>query len=283
MLKCASSEVNAAILLPCHAIALSMTCFRLYCQRARNRLWWDDLLAAIALLGDIFYVTGIILLLSGPSRSITILLVFFFYFVTWTTRVSIGLSIMRNCVPILEITENDAEKTVLCWPFHAMNIAFGAMFVMASTSGLLSFFTCTSTPNSGVDVKCPMQIMGSVTGLTTNAISDALLIFVPLYTLRRVKVTGKQRWMIYAIFTANTLSSVPSVIYMIGQYFWHNLGCLHLIVAFKIPILLIVCNLLIIVTYVYSHFGREGDRNQGSASSETDKPVLTTCVVTQLL
>lgn len=254
-----------------------MTCFRLHCQWRKRRLWLDDYFVTVGLIGDIFCIAGILLRTLGYSPRAFTLAIFFVYFVTWTTRIGIGLSITRNCAPIVEISTGK-ERKKSSWPFHAMNLSFGVMCMITTIPGMVSVWWCTATPKP-VPGQCRLQKISIVTGVVTNIVSDVLLIIVPLYVLRRVKLTGKQRRMIHAIFAASAICSAPSLAIAAGQ---HIPNCLPLVFQLKAPITLMVSNLLVVVTYVYARFGKEDDHDPDGWSRESDKPILTTCVITEL-
>lgn len=50
---------TAVVLTSVHVLALSLTAFRVYYRTVTRRLWWDDLVALLALLGDIAYISAL--------------------------------------------------------------------------------------------------------------------------------------------------------------------------------------------------------------------------------
>ncbi|EGO29462.1 hypothetical protein SERLADRAFT_365484 [Serpula lacrymans var. lacrymans S7.9] len=139
--------------------------------------------------------------------------------------------------------------------------------------------------HNDIIIQCPLPIPVAIAELCTDMTADAILVALPLRLLWRVKLPQNQRIMILSIFSSSILTSVVSVVHT----------------AFLIPtssfiggitadvegaVSLIVCNLLVIVTYLYRLFRGGSDIDSGyihgtnkdsnSMSLETTTDRLTT-------
>lgn len=111
----------------------------------------------------------------------------------------------------------------------------------------------------GLDSNCPMTNIAALFVLITDIISDAILIGIPLYILRRVKLPAKEKRMILSIFAASWICSMPSVAYMFVTRLANDPMGTLLVIYLKLPVTLLICNLLVIVMYLYSRFWRDED------------------------
>lgn len=95
---------------------------------------------------------------------------------------------------------------------------------------------------------------------------------VPLYILRHVKLPRKERRMILAIFASSAICSAPSTIYLIAASTSQELMCMFLLAYLKMPVILTVCNLLVVVTYIYARCWKKGDESLAVPSETTNMP-----------
>ena len=134
--------------------------------------------------------------------------------------------------------------------------------------------------------------------IQVEVVADVILIGVPIYMFWDVKLPRKQRRMIISIFTANVISSAASVALLVfikrtnnsTQFVWacvialllhlkvcsliyRKRGMIVYPIFFKSSVTVMVCNLLVNVTWIYRLFWRrEGDDEATETEETRDKP-----------
>jgi len=103
--------------------------------------------------------------------------------------------------------------------------------------------------------------------VSTDCISDAILVILPLKILWRVKLPRRQRRMILTVFASSAIVSIFSLVHGIPQTLPDTSIQFSLTLNLETTSALVVCNLLVLVTYMYRVFRKlRGE----SASFESD-------------
>ncbi|KAF8662797.1 hypothetical protein AX16_001081 [Volvariella volvacea WC 439] len=236
-----------------HAIADAATVFRLVHRYRLRRLWWDDYWAGIALAINIAYLTTVGLRRDPSDADFsrqTAVVVFWmtailFPSVVWAARMSISMSIIR-LVP---------EQTMARRLLYIMASAFFLTWM-----GLLfhKVGICAKTTEWHYNraVQCYLGSTVGIVTLVTDVVSDALLIIVPLNMLRRVRLPKGQQRLLLALFSSSVFSSLAGVVYAVFVFRASSFGnkralLISLTANVKAETTLLVCNLLVLVTYFY--------------------------------
>ncbi|KAF8552135.1 hypothetical protein OG21DRAFT_1523977 [Imleria badia] len=268
-----------------HALALILTSFRLWFRYHIRRLWWDDFWAALALLCDavcmvtVWTLTAPVdnephsnaeaLRTNAQSRSVHIvsywMSILFYTCSIWFARLSIIFSVVR-IVP----------------PARSVRVAtFGAGGVITCLWAYV--FTCKSVACAmndewyhAVVIECPVPKWVAVSEVCTDILSDVILVALPFCLLWRVKLPSNQRIMVLSVFSASILVSVVSVVHT--AYLIPLAGFIGGATAeVESAVSLIVCNLLVIITFIYRVIrngrdltaGLSDDKNTGSSNRLT--------------
>ncbi|KIJ15183.1 hypothetical protein PAXINDRAFT_169330 [Paxillus involutus ATCC 200175] len=258
-----------------HALAVILTSFRLWFRYHIRRLWWDDFWAALALICDFVcmvvgwlltapldnpYMSIVSLPLPADSRSthiITFWLNLLFYTCAiWFARLSIVFSVVRIVPP--------SRKVFLA----AMGT--GAIFVLMWGYMLAAKTVVCSMDKSWynfVFIQCPIPEWVAISEVGTDAISDLMLVALPLCLLWRVKLPSDQKIMILCVSSSSILVSVVSAVhtsYIIPPSFIGGATG-----EVESALSLVVCNLLVIVTFIYRVTRDGGDLTEDPSSKMT--------------
>ncbi|KIJ63095.1 hypothetical protein HYDPIDRAFT_168681 [Hydnomerulius pinastri MD-312] len=252
-----------------HGLAVILTSFRLWFRYHIRRLWWDDFWAALSLCCD-FVCMVVLWTLTAPTEnpyisfeSLPILAesrdahvlsywlnVIFYTCSIWFARLSIIFSVVRIVPPTRSI--------------HLVAFSAGGIFVLMWAYILSAkSITCSMDKSwyNDVIIQCPIPKWVALSEVTTDAVSDVMLVALPLRLLWRVKLPSNQRIMILCVFSASILTSVLSAIhtaYIIPQSSFVG----GVTAEFEGAVSLIVCNLLVIVTFIYRRFRGGRDLTQ---------------------
>lgn len=109
--------------------------------------------------------------------------------------------------------------------------------------------------------------------LMTDCLSDTILIVLPLRLLWNLKLPKRQKRMIFAIFSSSFVITVISIFRGVCQIVKYR-TVLAPATDFETSLSLLVCNLLVIVTFLYRIFGFAGA--DVSVSSDDDYTTRTT-------
>ncbi|KAF8202342.1 hypothetical protein BJ912DRAFT_920716 [Pholiota molesta] len=179
-----------------------------------SRLWWDDYLALGAAVLD--FIGFIILGWVMPSR--------FSPPATHSRMIQYGVGLIR----LLERTGTIACSKRSSWLFHA-----------------------------GIVVQCDFSTRFIIYFTTANVVGDILLVCSPIYKLRRVKLPQIQRRLIFTCIAGSTLMSLScfaTSAFQIGPASWEpGRGFIKILLGYlESGISLTICNLLVVVTFLYT-------------------------------
>lgn len=237
-----------------HFFAITLTLLRLHHRRRRYYLWWDDWIAFSALIPDIALV--IVLWMSKadldsptqtpPAQLVRYLIgTFMFTWVVWTSRTSLALAFARIFAP------NEPFRRFAI----GMAILFGctAILELSVISSQKSSWTSFSSAESSLT--SPMHIAGFVASLS----SDVLLVGAPLYAFRETRLSRPRRCLILSGFASSvftTISSTGTTLFTLAPASWNpaRSELLALSACLEASIALIVCNFLVVISYIYKIF-----------------------------
>ncbi|KIK80023.1 hypothetical protein PAXRUDRAFT_833778 [Paxillus rubicundulus Ve08.2h10] len=260
-----------------HALAVILTSFRLWFRYHIRRLWWDDFWAALALICDFVcmvvgwpltaplddpYTSIVSLPLPAQSRRthiITFWLNLLLYTCAiWFARLSIVFSVLRIVPPSRSVS--------------LAALGTGATFVIMWGYILVAKAVACARNESWyhtVVVQCSIPEWVAISEVGTDAISDLMLVALPLCLLWRVKLPSNQKIMILCVSSSSILVSVVSAVhtaYLIPEPSFIAGATGEIEGALS----LVVCNLLVIVTFVYRVSRNGRDLTQDPSSKITD-------------
>ncbi|KAF8879484.1 hypothetical protein BD779DRAFT_1150614 [Infundibulicybe gibba] len=274
-----------------HVFAISSTIFRLSQRYTSQRMWYDDYVALFAVVTDcVYFVVLHVWTRSEPSgttfgRETTIICYWIsivcFLLVSWPAKVSLALAIARIFPPGRTIRR------------FAMGMAwsFGLLGIMNLLGIAISCGRDTSWYNSP-QVQCELPKALSITTFCANLIADALLVFTPLRMLWRVKLPNEQRRLILAGFAASVWANVAAgmcFVFVVGPNSWglSRSTILLFLGNAMASVSLMVCNSMVIVTFVYRLVRRDKDLEYSVSEAVSDRDIpnnnissLTTIVLT---
>ncbi|KAI6158099.1 hypothetical protein BKA82DRAFT_996470, partial [Pisolithus tinctorius] len=222
----------------CHSVAILSTVLRLGYRWWMARFWWEDAVAALALACDA--VTLIAAVMIAPylgSRVRTFQTAVSVWMsalsipaVMWAARISVLLSIMRvgNPPPTL--------KTI------AAAVGMSFIIMLCAVEGQ-RIYVCLS---SG----CREFGSTAVSQLVTDVLADFSLVALSIWSLSATRLSRSRKVLIQSAFTASMIITVITIIHSAILFTQESSGIL-LIAHVKAALSLMICNLLVIVTFVY--------------------------------
>ncbi|KAH6910347.1 hypothetical protein BKA70DRAFT_1466904, partial [Coprinopsis sp. MPI-PUGE-AT-0042] len=244
-----------------HGVAISATVLRICIRWKDAKLWLDDYVAAATMLIDIAFAITFWLMFgthAGSSMTLSVtkigwLNVVVYFFIFWMSRVSLALSIARVFPP-----GTVARKSLIAM---AALFFFFCIFACVLNGSLCIWSPAIYPPEMmrfGEYKNCqPGTLRYFLAGGITAAVdflSDILAIIVPLTFLWRITLPPSERRLVHGSISATTLTALSGVVTCVFWYAPIDLGQdFRIIVAGAIhqqaAISLIICNLLVVVTY----------------------------------
>jgi len=246
------------------SLALISTLLRLCFRWHIRRFWWEDAWAAVAFVsGTVFIVAQYISAATVNNHTAII--------ASWMTSGAASLAVGAVRMSILYSTIRIMSPLSGTRTFARVVAIF--LFLCFSVSVILNACACTGNSSSNLTAhdgsKCVRAKVISTFQVTTDCISDAILVALPLRLLWRVKLPPRQRRMILTLFSSSAIVSIFSlathgVFQMLLPKYPDEFA-----ISFNMEIAsaLIVCNLLVVVTYVYRVICNLQD---GSGTSELE-------------
>ncbi|KAH7922123.1 hypothetical protein BV22DRAFT_1095167 [Leucogyrophana mollusca] len=240
--------------------AILLTLFRMWYRFSIRRFSWEDAWAAIAMLCAIACLVSYWVQLEAPGRiSIIAFWVYSLSFacVVWAVRMSVLCSITRLIHPATTSRLISLSVTAL------FTLLWGGIVVWKAVR-------CGSNRDwyHSSSRSCPMPRSNDIYELSTDVVSDTILVVLPLRMLWDVKLPTKhQRRMILCIFSSSIIVSLTSLFRAI--YRLTHKGSLTITTSnFEVALCLIVCNLLVVVTYLYRVFRKSEDGDDSDSDTE---------------
>ncbi|KAG1756347.1 uncharacterized protein EDB91DRAFT_1041441 [Suillus paluster] len=221
-----------------HILAIIITTFRLAYRQSRHQLWWDDALTAAAM------ITGAITLVAYhesdqvrvAARWCTIV---FFTTCLWLSRLSIVFSIIRLA------PREDRMRRIAQWAA----IIFAALCVMMLAQK--SYICAHSNHQERID--CVLGSSVAAAQLATDFVSDITLVLMPIRLLREIHLPKDQRVLVISVFSTGIIVSLASIVHVVFVV-QLDVYMQSITAQVELALSLIVCNLLVIVTYIYKVF-----------------------------
>ncbi|KAG2068159.1 hypothetical protein BDR04DRAFT_1025205, partial [Suillus decipiens] len=226
-----------------HSIAILCTIFRLAYRGWMHHLWWEDAWAAFSLIGDVVCLVCIWVdswlspLSNGAFRNS---LSDFIFPTHWyrAARMSIIFSIIRiTNHPSLKIHRQIA---------YLIAVSFACTWValLAHRITMCALHSCNMSNSLALSL------------LITDVTSDISLVAAPLYLWRNVGLSRSTKKLVLSAFGASLLNTVVTIPHCIIILKVHKIGETIIVVAHS-ALSLIICDLLVIVTFMYRVFWKE--------------------------
>ncbi|KAF9493215.1 hypothetical protein BDN71DRAFT_1450600 [Pleurotus eryngii] len=246
-----------------HGLAVIATLFRLFDRHRMRRLWWDDFWAFVALLMDIplmiaFFLrpesgSGSAILPINSRVAICWIGLIMFPCVLWGSRLSIAASILRLCPP------GSIWRRITFFTGILFGFMWSGLVIMRSY-----FCGRDSSWHSKPSVQCFFPKSVGTFTLVTDIVADVILIAIPVIMMWGVPMVKQLRRLFFAVFAASILTSLASIVFvtfLFGARGWGpGLSVIVTVTShLEAAIALLVCNILVIVTYFYrvSHEGED--------------------------
>lgn len=237
-----------------HSIAIICTIFRLVYRGWMRHFWWEDAWAAFALVADVVCLACIWLDRVISAWALTIA----FTIVLWAARMSVIFSI----ISVANHSGSKIHKQIT----YLIAVSFACMWaaLLAQKISICEFHSC----HMGKPVALSLLI--------TDIIADASLVAAPLYLLKDVGLSRSRKILVQSAFGASLLITAITISHSILLLKVHNTNTL-IFAHVKAALSLIICNLLVIVTFLYHVCSKDSfDLDQ----SFTSNGVFTSIVMT---
>ncbi|KAF8556094.1 hypothetical protein OG21DRAFT_1437615 [Imleria badia] len=250
----------AFIVVQCLAVIL--TFFRLGFRFKIRRFWWEDVWAMVALVCTVVSIIDSVLAVSGTNDEERILTagrinVYIFLSVVWSVRLSLIFSIIR-------ITHATLQRR------SALVVAACYFLFWITALGFQAWYSTRISPRKlGTPPDCVLPRFIIIIELTMNCLSDMMNVVFPFKLLWRVKLPRRQRRMVLSLFFTSRFLCIFSLAHAIAQLVG-SLTIQSIFANVQMSAFLIVCNLLVVVTYVYRAFLTSSESDQEPSSSSDD-------------
>ncbi|KAH7921413.1 hypothetical protein BV22DRAFT_1072333 [Leucogyrophana mollusca] len=231
-----------------HSVPISITVLRLLYRWYTGRFWWEDAWAALALLFDIVCLvcTWIQVQIFDPdvvpvvdTVSIWIISVAFSC-VVWSARLSVIFSIIRVVNPAPRLRRFA----------HCVAVAFGVMWIALVAQKV---YSCSS------HLLCTMGRDVAISQLITDSISDIILVALPFPLLQSVKLSRSARILISCAFSASLFITAATIPFSALLCTDAPVVAAIIVAHIQAALALMICNLLVIVTFAYRVFHKNDD------------------------
>ncbi|KAF8880739.1 hypothetical protein BD779DRAFT_1547706, partial [Infundibulicybe gibba] len=224
----------------------------------RHRLWWDDHWAFFGFMVDIILYASALAKPSAMDDSFSNRQRIIQYWISAIpmpivvcfARISIAMSVSRILPP----------RTITRRLLFVVSVLFALVCLALLIQKVWVCCSDTSWHHN-----------------TTDIISDTFLVVVPLQILWRVRLPRSQRILIIAIFASSILNSVTGVVYAYFVFAGNSSrssssGLITGLAAHvKSAVTLCVCNLLVVVCYLYRVFRKGHDIELEAETSESGR------------
>lgn len=219
-----------------HGIAIVCTIFRLVYRGWTCHIWWEDAWAAISLISDVVCLACIWI---NPSTDLpSWILAVALTSVLWAARMSVIFCIIRIA--------NHSGCKVHKWITHLIAASFACMWVALLIQKV----------NVCIYQACMMSEPVALSQLITDVIADFSLVAAPLQLWRNVGLSRSKKILILSSFGASiiiTVITIPHSIILFRPVNETTLIFAHV----KAAVSLIICNVLVIVTFAYRVLSKE--------------------------
>ncbi|KAG0697014.1 hypothetical protein DFH29DRAFT_175580 [Suillus ampliporus] len=256
-----------------HILAIIISAFRLAYRQSRHQLWWDDALTAGAMITGAITLVSVWLVMAPStyheSDQVRIAarwgMIVLFTICLWLARLSIVFSIIRLA------PREDRMRRIAQWAA----IIFAALCVVMLAQ---KTYICAHS-NDQERIYCVLGSSVAATQLATDFVSDIALVLMPIQLLREIHLPKDQQILVRTVFSTGiivSLASIAHVVFVVQTDVYMQ----SITAQVELALSLIVCNLLVIVTYIYKVFRREDlDVDRGLWPSRTRTVLLFTTFV----
>ncbi|KAF8133015.1 hypothetical protein EV363DRAFT_1259574 [Boletus edulis] len=233
-----NQQVAVSIL---YILAIITGTFRTFYRWYISRFWWEDVWATFALLLDIICFANVWIpqprdvsapdaLLDGAVAS------------HWMEAIALtsGLWAARMSM-ISAIIRITSHRVRFRHSAYATAVAFGIMWIALLIQKL---YICAAR-------SCLMNQHVATSQLVTDVISDVLLMALPLLFLRGVNIEHNQRVLLVSSFASSICITIISIVHSIFLFLPSCTATCIILAHVKTALALIICNLLVIVTFAY--------------------------------
>ncbi|KAF9239314.1 hypothetical protein BU15DRAFT_46946 [Melanogaster broomeanus] len=233
-------------------LGLALTAFRIYFRIRIGRFWWEDGWAATMLLsGLLWMISQWGFLLTTGSTSIVFS---WTYMISFTCIIAAGrMSILFSIIRIIPGSSRLKKFTYLCVAF------FAACWIILTVEKVWQCAADRSWEHVPVASEKPFS----------DFVADLILVVLPLCMLWKVRLPRRQRRMILSIFASSIVMTIGALFHTLGQVF-NDFLVMTTGVNVEIALALIVCNLLVVVTYTYRFLLQDSTSSSSSTEDTTD-------------
>ncbi|OAX40613.1 hypothetical protein K503DRAFT_864469 [Rhizopogon vinicolor AM-OR11-026] len=213
-----------------HSIAILCTVFRLVYRLCMRHFWWEDVWAALALIADVVCLACIWIDLNVSSWTQAVA----FTFVLWPARLSIIFSILR-------LANHLVQKQVI----YLIAVCFACMWfaLLAQKLTICNFHSCE------------MDKTFALSQLITDILADIALVAAPLQLLGDMALSRNRKILVLSTFSASFLITIITIPHNIILSKYHS-GMTLTFAHVKAALSLVICDLLVIVTFVYRIYSK---------------------------
>lgn len=248
-----STNLIVAVLVS-NSIAILCTIARLVYRVWMRHFWWEDAWAAVALIADVLCLACLWL----DRRITSWILPVTFTFVLWAARMSIIFSVIR-------IADHSGHK-FLKQITYLISASFACMWaaLIAQKMTVCELRSCRTLPSV------------ALLELITDCFADISLVVAPLYLWNNVGLSRSRQISIQSVFSASLLTTIVTIIHSINLSMGHTSTTL-IFAYIRAALNLFICNILVIVTFLYRMCSKEMvDLDQSFASNQVFTSVILT-------
>ncbi|KAI9573116.1 hypothetical protein HD554DRAFT_2059157 [Boletus coccyginus] len=268
-----------------NGLMMILTLFRLLFRLQIQRFWWEDMWAAVMFVCGMTFIIAQLVYFETVNYGTALITRWMtsvaFTSTVWAARTSLLYSIIRVIFisPSTVLRKFTHVMTALFFMFWAIIIALKTRRCVNNTEPILSLGSVRPT--------CALQEVETLFEVITDCVSDVALIVLGLKLLWKVKLPRRQRRMILCVSSSSAILSMFSLLHATCRLIPVESGK-HIASEMKLTSALIVCNLLVVVTYMYRMiFGSPNGSFPSESESSSEDDDFTTRVppnpTTQLL
>ncbi|EDQ99751.1 uncharacterized protein LACBIDRAFT_315312 [Laccaria bicolor S238N-H82] len=226
-------------------IGVLATCFRLWRRKTTTHIWWDDIWAALATILGIIFMTSFEIFFQNQTSH------------TLATKTTIYYLVAQSYLAV-----NGAARISIL--FIVIRISIGRVrYILKWVAAifLLTWFILTAQLLWTCEGKnadwgpshliCAVPLRVAIVQLTTDVLSDFILIVTPLRHVWKIKLSRSQKIRIITIFSSTIAMTIASV----NHAYWLIVdgGGLSEALAAVIQnsVSLLVCNFSVIIAFIF--------------------------------
>ncbi|KAF9246230.1 hypothetical protein BU15DRAFT_58329 [Melanogaster broomeanus] len=248
----------------CEVLGLALTAFRIHFRIRIGRFWWEDAWAAVMLLSGILWMIAEWgFLLTTSLRGYTFLSAVAMLSHPAQRRAD------EHTILIIRIIHGSSRLKKFTYLCAALFAACWMILIVEKVRQCATDRSWEHVPVSSGNPFCLVNTQISVFQFTTDCVTVLILVVLPLSMLWKVKLPRCQRRMILSIFASSVVMAVGALFHTLGQV----LDIYLVMIAggnVEITVSLIVCNLLVVVTYTYRFLLRDSTSSSSTEDSKDD-------------